>query len=178
MTKAHPIYKWEIPIQVNKSYVYMTPIQLGKWIKNWVKTDYMGEVTSTSCFGIMYTQAKQWLFSLLTAPTARHGWPKPATTRQNTAQQHGIYFLTSKEEKPGKEGKQLPTPGDGAWRHFRFPFKFPLTDLDNVKELAVLWDQRFSYCCTTLSSSLEVLPTVRCETWCHKRNREPWVLFM
>lgn len=154
MTKAHPIYKREILTQINKSYVYMTPIQLGKWLKNWVKTGCMREVTLTSCFGITYTQAKEWFFSLLTAPAARHGRPKPATTRQNTAQQHGIYFLTSKEEKSGKEGKQFLTPGDGAWRHFRFPFKFPLTDLDNVKGLAVFWDARFRYYCTTFSSSL------------------------
>lgn len=149
MTKAHPIYKGEIPTQVTKSYVYTMPIQLGKWRKDWVKTDYVREVTSTSCFGVTYTQANQRLFSLLTALTVRYGRLKPAITRQNTAQQHGIYFLTGKEEKSEKEGKQFLTPGDGAWRHFRFPFTFPRTDLDNVKGLAVFWDARIKYYCTT-----------------------------
>lgn len=91
---------------------------------------------------------------LPTTPTVRYGRRKPATTRQNTAQQQGIYFLTGKEEKSGKEGKQFLTPGDGAWRHFRFPFKFPRTDLDNVKGLAVFEMQGLDTNGTTSLSSL------------------------
>lgn len=90
MTKTHPIYKREIPIQVNKSYVSMTLIQLDKLAKNVVKTGCMGEVTLASCLGIISTQANSghsvWLPHLLESMV-----DSPATTRQNTAQEHGIY---------------------------------------------------------------------------------------
>lgn len=92
LTKTHPIYKGELPTQVNKSYAY----DLVKK-KNVVKTGFVGEVTLASCLGIMYTQANSGLSVWLPHPQGSVvGRPQPphAKTQHNNM----AFTLTSKEE--------------------------------------------------------------------------------
>lgn len=60
--------------------------------------------------------------------------------------------------------------------HFFF-FKFPITNLENVKGLAVFQNARLRYYCTTFPNSLQVPPTVTYETLCPDREIEPWGSF-
>lgn len=148
MTKTHPIYKWEIPTWVNKSYVYMTPIQLDNWVQNTVKTGWVGGVSLASCLGIMYTRADSgnWVW-----------WPHPQgsvvdrTQPPHAKTQHNnmAFISTSKEESSGRKGKWVLILGDGGRGHFTLLSKFPVTDLEHVKELVVFRNTRLRSYCTT-----------------------------
>lgn len=143
MTKTHPIYKWEIPTQVNKSYVFMTLIQLDNWVQNVVKTSWVGGVTLASCLGIMYTRANSgnWVW-----------WPHPQgsvvdrTQPPHAKTQHNnmASVSTSKEESSGMKGKWVLTLGDGGRRHFTLLSKFPITDRSK-KFLNFLWPNLHSF---------------------------------
>lgn len=53
--------------------------------------------------------------------------------------------------------------------------KFPVTDLEHVKELVVFRNTRLRSYCTTFQTAPQVLPTAEYITLCHNR-REPRVL--
>lgn len=79
--------------------------------------------------------SKLWQFSLGTTPIGKHGRQNAATTRQNTAQQHGIYF--NKQEGIIREKGQMVLVSRRLW------LKCPIADLENVKGLAVFRNTRF-----------------------------------
>lgn len=86
--------------------------------------------------------SKLWQFSLGTTPTGKHGRQNAATTRQNTAQQHGIYF--NKQEGIIREKGQMVLDSRRLWlRTFHNSLKCPIADLENVKGLAVFQNARF-----------------------------------
>lgn len=148
MTKTHPIYKWEIPTWVNKSYVYMTPIQLDNWVQNVVKTGWVGGVSLASCLGIMYTQADSgnWVWwPHLQGSVVDGTQPPHAKTQHNNM----AFISTSKEESSGRKGKWVLILGDGGRGNFTLLSKFPVTDLEHVKELVVFRNTRLRSYCTT-----------------------------
>lgn len=56
-------------------------------------------------------------FQSVTTPTGKHGRQNPATARQNTAQQHGIYF-----NKQGGIIREEGQMGCDSGRWWRTPF--------------------------------------------------------